>query len=322
MSFYIGSFNMYKYSAFESNEESRKDVSRIAQVIRDAQFDIVALQEVFSAEAVNRIARALGENWTGSWASPPSYSKVAAEGYGFIWNTNRFDLANYDGIKREPAIFNQYRIDISSGQRPLIRNPYYGRFVPTFMDLRVELRLINAHILFSKTSSESDETLKNEPSALAMRRNEFRVLASALYPKLEDRVYGNNVKAYTILLGDYNLNLKQSFAFGSYLSGRLEPESIMLYDGHSVKEIITVQEDLTTLKKNPPDGSQSVDITNPTCWANNYDHFTYDKRLFEGVLIRASRVNSLDYCADYNEHRKVISDHVPIRLEIDLRNGK
>lgn len=312
---------MYKYRAFESNEEFRKDIMRIAQIIRDAQFDIVALQEVFNEAAVNYLTRALGLDWRGSWASPPSKSSIAAEGYGFIWNTRRFKLANYDGVERKPEIFNQYRLDASRGERPLIRNPYYGRFCPTFLDMRFELRLINAHILFSKAADEYDEMLKSEPSALDMRRNEFRVLASALYPKLSDRIYGNNCPAYTILLGDYNLNLRQSEAVGSYLTGRMDSECIMIYDGQSVKEIVTVQNELTTLKK-PPTSESPSNYSNLSCWANNYDHFTYDRIRYDGISVRASRVNSLHYCQDYIEHRKVISDHAPIKLEIDLRNGR
>ena len=128
----IGSFNLYKYRAFEANEESRKDVMRIAQIIMDAKFDIVALQEVFNKAAVANIARALGLEWRYSWESPPSKSAVAAEGYGFLWNTRRFDLPKYEGNESEPRIFNQYKLDYLSGQKPLIRNPYYGRFVPTF----------------------------------------------------------------------------------------------------------------------------------------------------------------------------------------------
>jgi len=321
MSIAIGSFNMYKYRAFESNEESRKDVMRIAEIIHDAQFDIVALQEVFNEAAVNNLVRALGMGWRGSWASPPSISSIAAEGYGFIWNTRRFQLANYDGVERKPVIFNQYRLDTGRGEKPLIRNPYYGRFCPMFLDMRFEIRLINAHILFSKASDEYDESLKSEPTALEMRRNEFRVLASALYPKLSDRIYGNNCPAYTVLLGDYNLNLRQSEAIGSYLTSRVEPECIMVYDGQSVKEIITVQDELTTLKK-PSAGETSSESNNLSCWSNNYDHFTYDRIRFEGISVRASRVNSLLFCKDFREHRKVISDHVPIKLEIDLRNGR
>lgn len=317
----IGSFNLYTYRAYEKSEESSKDIFRIASIIRDAQFDIVALQEVFNEAGAEIITRALGPSWKYSWDSPPNKTKNAAEGYAFIWNTDRFDLPFYDGGKKEPRIFNQYRLDRTLGQKPLIRNPYYGRFVPTFLEMPFELRLINAHILFSKSSSNYDENLKSEPSALAMRRNEFKVLASALYPKVSDRVYGNNFKSYTILLGDYNLNLRQSGAEGSYLSSRMEPETIMVYDGRDVKEIVTVQEDLTTFKQPPKDNEQK-NYTSATCWANNYDHFTYDSLKFDGIGMTAYRVNSLSYCADYKDHRRTISDHAPIKLVIDLRDGR
>ena len=80
----IGSFNMYKFQAYRSDKEISKDLNKIAEIIRTEQFDIIALQEIFSKTAMNMLLSRLGRNWNGSWESPQSTSIQAAEGYALI----------------------------------------------------------------------------------------------------------------------------------------------------------------------------------------------------------------------------------------------
>jgi len=67
-SFTLGSFNLYKFS-FRSDDTIRKDISRISTIIKDT-FNVVALQEVCSNNALNLLLRELGSNWEGKWDSP------------------------------------------------------------------------------------------------------------------------------------------------------------------------------------------------------------------------------------------------------------
>lgn len=323
MSFRFASFNMFKYQAYRSDDEIRKNIGLIARMIREYEIDIIGLQEILSKPAMDRLVRELGTSyWEGHHEIP--YGKTnAAEGYAFVWNKRRFRPSSYvnaDGIERifHPRIYNQYRVDWGNGQASLIRNPLFGRFTPLSCS-RCEFRLINTHIMYNR--SVTHEELNPKTTELPdpeMRRNEFRILTKSLYPTLSDKIYGNGLTAYTILMGDYNLNLIGSNAGSPYIFP--EDETILLYGG--TKCIKTVQEKKTTLKQPPRNDSQPNSIVNDY-WANNYDHFTYDVKRFQGISVLTDRVDSvMDYCNDYIEHRRIISDHVPIIIDIDLRDGK
>ena len=242
MAYKIGSFNMFKFS-FQSDGEIRKDFTKLSRIIRDNRFDIIALQEVFSPNALGRLLDYLGRfEWDGVWDSPTSFSSVAAEGYGFIWNKRRMRLAVTtlpDGTKKSfrPHIYNQYRVDRRLGQTQLIRNPYYARFEPLDGSF-CEIRLINTHIMFSKGNS-TNQLL--DIGAVVMRKREFDILTQALYNSISDKRYGNNRPAYTIILGDYNLNLRTSGAAGAFLN-----EIVVVQDRGQIKRLITVQDKLTT----------------------------------------------------------------------------
>ena len=87
---------------------------------------------------------------------------------------------------------------------------------------------------------------------VALRKKEFEILASKILPKLDDRAYDLQWgevdmmcrKPYTILLGDYNLNLKGSGATDTFIDDTF----ILVKDANNEKHIVTVQTDLTTLK--------------------------------------------------------------------------
>ena len=65
MAYKIGSFNMFKFS-FQSDSEIRKDFTKLSRIIRDNRFDIIALQEVFSPNALARLLDYLGRfEWNG-----------------------------------------------------------------------------------------------------------------------------------------------------------------------------------------------------------------------------------------------------------------
>lgn len=326
MSFRFASFNMYKYQAYRSDNEIRKNIGLIARIIRESEIDIIGLQEIFSKTAMDLLIRELGRDyWTGHHEIPLARTASAAEGYAFVWNTRRFRPSSYVNPRGEervfsPRIYYQYRVDWGNGQASLIRNPLFGRFTPLSCP-ECEFRLINAHIMYNRSVIHEELNPRtNELPDPEMRRNEHRILARALYPTIADKVYGNGLPSYTILMGDYNLNLIGSNAGGPYISP--QDEVFLLPGGARVKCIRTVQEKKTTLKR-PPQDDSAPDPNANDYWANNYDHFTYDVNRFEGIGVHTDRVNSVGvYCKDYVEHRKVISDHVPIIIDIDLRGGK
>ena len=313
LSYRIGSFNLYKFS-FQSNKEIAKDFNMIAQIIRKEKFDIIALQEVLNENAVKRLLSELGSNWDYRWASPEkSRTAQQAEGYAFIWNRNTMELSwtnkkvsEYSDVTMkyyaEPHIYNQYRIDRNAGQKALARNPFYGRFRPK--NSFCELRLINTHIRFS-ADAETEQT------AAKMRNNELDILLRVLYHNISMKRYGNNLPAYTILLGDYNLNLKRKWTKSPYI----EYETVIVDE----RQIRTVQDQLTSLKQSVDENYSAEENRG---YANNYDHFSYDENRFKGTYVKTKKIDTVrKYCHDdFAAHRKTISDHVPISLSLNLRN--
>lgn len=306
MSYKIGSFNVFKMN-YRSDKEIKKDFELIAEIIKEEKYDIIALQEVLNENVMGLLMRYL-PGWDYRWATPKKSVGNAAEGYAFIWNSRRITLAKSittTGEKVfEPRILDQYKIDRKNGQLPLVRNPYYGRFTPAgcLGGCFFEFRLINVHVRYNG----SDE---NSHSAIIMRKNEFDVLAKAIYPKIADKVYGNNMPSYTIMLGDYNLNLKRPTNQSPYLN-----EMVIINDNGNIKKIVTVQDELTTLKKTTDEDPQS------TGYANNYDHFSYDSLRFETISTEVERVDAVSkYCDDdFNRYHKTVSDHVPVTMDVDL----
>lgn len=299
LSYKIGSFNCCNFKNFDY-----KDIQCFADIISKEQFDIIALQEIHGKYALQSILSRLGNKWTG-------VADDTVNDYAFIWNTTRFELANAKEAGKDriyaPRIYKQYRIDRSSGQTDLVREPFFARFYPVGGGAPyIEIRIINTHIRFSKNGDSENET--DSIGAIAMRKNEFNVLVKSIYAKeAYNKTYGNNRPHYAILLGDYNLNHPNSEAKSPYLI-----ESFEIMDGPKKRVITTVQKDLTTLKKVQDERNH---------FANNYDHFTYDEELFDDVIISSSRVEAIKkYCNDdYEKYAKEVSDHLPICMSLDIR---
>ena len=316
----IGSFNLYKYST-----NTAKVHKTIARIIDENRVDILGVQEIFSKEALDKIVRALNNtgqsHWDGRWMSPDSRSVSAAEGYAFIWNMDRIELSrNRSGKVFEPVIHNQYPHKDAGN---LIRNPFYGRFVIR-VDRMFEFRVINTHIMFSQNRSinEEDDHDSSEIhlSDVALRKREFDILASKILPKLDDKAYDyqwNEVdgicrKPYTILLGDYNLNLKESGARDTFLDEN--QQLIILQDAYSEKRIVTVQKDLSTLK------AKTKNNPNIDGYRNNFDHFTFDENRPMQVDAWAVDIpnNPEFYSGDYDKYKADVSDHLMVVMEIQF----
>ena len=291
----------------------------VAQIILDNHVDILAVQEIFSAQAGKKLLLKLGPRWDGRWDTPNSRSSSAAEGYAYFWNKDRIGLSKRkNGTVFEPVIHNQYpHKDCNS----LIRNPYYGRFVLKANE-RTEIRLINTHIMFSKkreiNDSEDHDSSIAYGSDVASRREEFEILASKILPKLDDKEYdkqwdevdGFCRKPYTILLGDYNLNLHESGARDTFIDQPL----IIVKDANTEKHIVTVQTDLTTLRAKT---SEKPYIDG---YRNNFDHFTYDSN--RPIITKSWAVDAPNdsryYSGNYDQYKENVSDHLMIILEMEL----
>ena len=308
----IGSLNMRNWSY-----SSRKDFQKIAEIIVSEEFDVIALQEILSeGKGVQRMLESEVKkelyNWDVRFGFPYESSdqdKISdminrdkrGEGYAFLWNKTRFKLAEFKklGEKREfePRIINSMQNDVHADCSIFARTPFYIRLQPIYGGF-FELRLINIHIYYGK----------NSLSDINKRRLEYKILANKIYPGIAKRTYGNNRFPYTIAMGDYNLNIPTPL---------VTPQTPNASIDEMLDEIVTVQEKLTTLSGTDTSNSN---IPNSGKYANNYDHFTYSLKSSPFKSVFYDRVDAVEkYCSgDYSFYRDNISDHLPIKMIVDI----
>lgn len=326
----IASFNIEKFSRqsvyYAEDSESRKDIEMIAKIIRENNFDIIALQEVFHPEALKCLLRVLSnqipidvpvsrmglytaqiagfksDKWEARWAKPRTkYSDMAAEGYAFIWNTKRIELSkNMKGKAFEP------RIADYGHASELVRPPLIARFNP--LRSYYEIRLINTHIVFSikdedKLRSNQDGELIN--SSTKLRNLELQILLKGIYKRFSEMVvdyrgidkYARNLVPYTFLLGDYNLNL-QDMNHVARPSECLDfDNSIGYINGRKKMWIETVNSKKTTLRKNSlsTDNTSNSDITTvKTDVSRSYEAEDYLANNFDHFSFDLDRLDDHD----------------------------
>ncbi len=318
MSYIIGSFNLRDFnfankSSDGTNETIQRDYDLITKIIIKEKFDVVALQEVNAELPLNHLT----ENYLNKYKNscreykcsfgedmPNLYGSKDPERYGFIWNAKRLRLLNLRRGKN-PGYYQNAKANT------LIRPPYYARFTARDMlgGSNFELRLVNTHIVFG--TQEKD------------RIEEFNILVKQVLPRICDHQEvsedGEMMPAYTFLLGDYNLALNKS----ERSIYRIDNVTDTNYTG-KWRSFRTIQDEKTTLIRNPT-GQESLDM----CYANNYDHFTYEDDLGHKLRLTPERVEALTkYFPELtspadklNDYRNKVSDHVPIKLTVDLQNG-
>ena len=338
----IGSFNIQKLGR---NSMLKKDLMKIGNLISDNKLDIIAIQEISSKEALREIMRCLDgqivkesfsgtsiardaysyetRNWESRWAKPISLvgGKTAEEGYAFIWKKSRIELPlNKRKEQSEPDIY------LSGGK--LIRPPFFGRFI--VKSCNSEIRLINTHIVFKKTPVE-DEEYENEESTsndYEERIREYKVLANEIYQRAYTSSIGTR-QVLTFILGDYNLWLIGSNSIDSK-AGIPNDIQNFKYEGHEIK---TIQNQKTTIRRKSTKDPNKVYFGEENL-ANNYDHFSYEKKLEDSIGIIAERIDAHNlyqityqtiisasgeaFKNEFEAYRERISDHLPIMMTLAI----
>lgn len=231
MSYRIASFNIQKFSRLsvmsDESGSTRKDLDTIGRIIRENDFDIIAVQEILHQNALKELLEKISQqysvecmgdelrkgnketgsfnvnslmndsygyrtkHWEGRWASPnSSFGGNIAEGYAFIWNRDRISLVtNSKGECFEPRI-----ADFGNAVHALVRPPLIGRFMP--INGMYEFRLINTHIVYSAPVKNIDEAedagseiSAADTSDTDLRINEFKNLVCSLYNEYSKMVY-------------------------------------------------------------------------------------------------------------------------------------
>ena len=330
MAIKICSFNVRNLAEGEG-----RDLDRIARIINENGIDILCLQEVLQegkilkgmdlknsegqAKAYDRsLIRRLSGNWDSEWQGPKLRRGMEqylggdkrGEGYAILWKTDNLVLPKDEyGKDIRPYIYTRYDSRITNSKLSLIREPLYARF--KVRGRPAELRIINTHIIYGKGDSVKDII---DYGAIEMRKKEFKILAGQIYYRVSEmHKQIDCTSPYTIMLGDYNLNLGQSL------------NHVICFDqkGHEVPEnssfftIYNLQEQKSTLSRDLPK------------LANNYDHFSIDKRMNTRVVKNSVEVidaihrhvkneSDLEEEEKYKKYKKEVSDHLPIIISVSI----
>ena len=394
----IASFNIRQFTKdsvyHDKNRDSRKNLKIIADIIKDKEIDIIAIQEIRHKNALKELISALAngyckditiemleqpgidgtsklksENmgadylacyagkWQGRWTHPNSKwgTAISEEGYAFVWNSDKFDLAYNSKGKVQPVIKHKK-------ETYFVRPPFYGRFITKNIGPEFEIGILNTHVLYTTNAKlkkfkelgiDIDALLSDEKKTrmdimmelrkaglkpieieVAMnylklndvdrRRREVHNLVSEVLADEEDR---RGFGSYLFMMGDYNLNLANSNS--NCISKRASiDDRIILWPEkrNEIKEYMLTQDKLTTLKIPPRKDEEAIkkyaNLKDEDRFANNYDHFTYNVNMTQKdgrdiYISESKRINVLDdYGLMNNEYFQTISDHLPIMIEI------
>ncbi len=330
-SYKIASFNACNLSFHSSAEK----LQYIAEIIKDENFsfDIVAVQEVLhegrvwtgasvESEINQRFLKYNLPGWECKYCKPLKENSRTAdnkgEGFFFMWKTSSFRLAEYKELNSEkikvfePRIINELTYETKKATPPMARMPMYARFVANNNSM-IELRLINVHLYYGGNYG------------FAARQEEFWTVINEIYSGIQSASYGSGVKPYTIVMGDYNLIIGDEQAC---------KDKILHKDSTYIKSInvnddgykIITRQKLPTSVKNPFIDENGEEQMPEDPYKNNYDHFSYDFDRFDtnGVQVDVRRL-TIEECIKKSpqkyktkelEYRKIISDHVPVVMEI------
>jgi len=338
MSYKIGSFNLRNLGLSAMGNKNARDLKKIAEIIKKEKFDVVALQEVLSEGkaftspdfAKKSILMELGNDWDFQWANAETQlADTRNEGYAFVWNKRRLRLATVNTADGSTRIF--YPRICRLSKEYMQRRPYYARFTPADTlegGPWVEFRLLCIHTFYGQ-DTKLDRII---------RQQELDVLMKDIYPQVSDRrygEYGNGMPSYTLIMGDYNVELWRSWKDESRkkinaarrLQGKApypKPASLIADENDVIestkwgkRKVKTVQYEFTTLRTSSDD-SDGIESRG---YAHDYDHFSYEESQFEGVKMNVKRVDAVrKYCGDdFEKYLKTVSDHIPVLMEIDLK---
>ena len=277
------SIGSWNLRTFTGNEEKR-DIDMIANIIFSENFHIVALQEIMSTKNImgSQVLESLKKRLPG-WDG--SIGNFYSRRYGFNVEDYGFGfLWNSRFFQKAPdeGRITDFERFGSVGQ--ISRDPVYMRFIPKNGPF-IEIRLINVHIEYRSNSAQDKQK----------RIEEFKHITGQIHNSINTHRYGNFRPAYTIVMGDYNLT--------AVICQINEGKDSVFYAQ-------TKQGDETTISKNG--------------YANDYDHFSYNEERFAGIHIKMQRIDSVRKYMnnDFEKHKKMLSDHVPIKLEFELNTRK
>lgn len=318
----VASLNMKNFNS------TNKDIAFVAKVLRECRSDIIVLQEVldqgvaevsFNSSGLGLLRRTIGTHWDATRVSikerieddyPYLKSDKRGEGYAFLWNTQRIELLQ---DKNDQDILPSLFADYKPGDKLnwLRRDPGYGRF--KIKNTKVEIRVINVHLISEVPSNENFISKIPIKDKAELRISEFDVVAGKIYKRIHHKRDLNFNSVYTIIIGDYNLNLE---GYGEDLPSIQEVRCYDIFGNHcdwGFTKMKTVQTDRTTIK-----GDYSG-------FKNNFDHCSFIEDLKHSHAIRKCnrhiKLDESDPEEKIKEYYEKVSDHMPIVVEINYERN-
>jgi endonuclease/exonuclease/phosphatase family metal-dependent hydrolase len=286
----IGSFNLLRLGY-----GSTKDFSRIAKIIRDANFDILAAQEVMTEDGAHDLLDALNHRSRTNWAmlfsktatGESNYKEhfaiyykedivsVKTRGYTFCSSGKAYSYLDGGCFARDYR-----RVE---GQPDFSRDPFVGQF--KFNDN--EIALIVNHIHYGSRSKEDIEQRQHELMNVK---------------KLMLSVQEEAPDALVTALGDFNLNISNQPYRGNERWAPQIPENIPAEFFEEEKPVFGLIDEKTTIGR------------------SSYDHFFFfDEDYYCAPVSRYAKVYEADKLNSSSERmkfKKEVSDHFPIGVTI------
>ncbi len=292
----------------------------------------------------SRMAEAYGyvtSDWEGRWARPKTdygsnNGKNLAEGYAFIWNRKKISL-----VKNKKGQYFEPRISSHNGTNELVRPPYIGRFTP--INSYYEFRLINTHIASSVPGSNPNNIKDYEYRKMELRKlveSVYYDFCMQIYDKNRYYLFPRNMDSYTFILGDYNLNMNEVKCRTYAPIGNEDEINYCPGGRQGFISVKTVNADKTTLRRKfvdieDYDPEKTKMLTDnweiEDYMANNYDHFSYDRKKLERNNVKDPNVQAMAHqainlCKDKETEEKTrfeiysdkVSDHVPVYIDFDV----
>ena len=324
----VASFNVKNLSKKNIDDESQKmrDLGEIVKLVRNC--DIVVLQEVLDREVVSSLSKAfnaspilrlLGRDWRGEWVSTQANSKYNPypgdcrnEGYAFLWNTRKVELANENGKEIRPKTYSHYTVGTKTNK--MLRYPGYGRFLLRNRIRPVEIRVITAHIAFGKPKIKDGIEIP-DVKEIENRKREFDILSGWIYKNINDQCKSTTKnEIITIIVGDYNLNLKGSGLSTAVIKSEnaYYPSGNAFFGYYDINDYFGINV-MRTVQSKPTTINQDC-----TGYASNYDHCTYNVKVAEAIksCYRKDAISGKTP-EEIKEYHDTVSDHVPIVVEIN-----
>ena len=117
---------------------------------------------------------------------------------------------------------------------------------------------------------------------------------------------------YTIMLGDYNLELQRP---GRSVRAVIftDENDITVSEKYDNMKIQTVQDELTSLRREKSDDG--------SFYVSNFDHFSFDYAEFKKLQKVWKRIDCVQkyYKGDNEKYFDEVSDHIPVMMKIELR---